>query len=581
MLFLQSKQFCIRQRLNKSVFKLNEMKNHIKIFLAAFIAVLVLTMELFAAGTPAGTMIQTRSRVTFSTRSGVSIDTVYSEYTNIVVSQKASFNITPISNAQTTQSDSVIVAYAVSVINSGNGTDAARLSVISSQGWFTEIYQDISGDKILQPNEKSLGTIKITPAIAADEQNSLIIFVYVPRGEALNGIQDSATFEVKSDFDSTISNSGMYITTVHTSGLDPFNPGLVVNNPTPRAGQSVIYSFTLTNNGLATANNVSISNVIPAGLSFVSGSTTIGTFSGTGVQRTWTVSTLSPGQSVTITLTLAVGTAVTAGTIINNHCDISYSVSSKSYTLSTNVVPLTVSGALAYGVQISSLFPSLTKEAADTAWYRFSIRNSGSFKDLIELSYSSTRGLAWKLYRDGNNNSVWDLADPLLTNTNDSAGVDIDSVAIGDSVRVFAMASMPRFDVDLQKDSLQIIALSSGDHSKFDSKWSVTTVTVPMVSIAKSIFPVGSQPAGSIVTYTISYVNSGSAAVNNFSVSDVSPGDTRYLFNSVKVNGVAVSDNSGGVSVSTDQSNNTIISVSIGALTAGSNGSVEFKVKIK
>ena len=109
----------------------------------------------------------------------------------------------------------------------------------------------------------------------------------------------------------------------------------------------------------------------------------------------------------------------------------------------------------------------------------------------------------------------------------------------------------------------------------------MTTVKVPMVTINKSIFPIGNLPAGSVITYTISYSNAGSVGVNNFAITDAAPSQTNYLNNSIKVNGVAVSDNGSGISISKDQSDNTVIAVSIGALAAKSNGSVEFKVKVK
>jgi uncharacterized repeat protein (TIGR01451 family) len=240
-----------------------------------------------------------------------------------------------------------------------------------------------------------------------------------------------------------------------------------------------------------------------------------------------------------------------------------------------------VSGKLEYGIQVIPMFTSLTKEPSDTAWYRYRVRNTGSFKDLIELSTASSQNIVWKLYRDGNNNGVWDAADPALTNTNDSAGVDVDSVAVGDSVRVFAMARLPRLEMDQVKDSLQFFAASAGDHRKSDNVVVVTTMNVPVVAINKSVFPIGNQPAGSVITYTISYSNTGNAAVKDFSIVDVTPNETKYVPNSVKVNGLSVSDNSGGVSVATDQSNNSVIAVSVGALSANANGSVEFKVKIK
>ena len=536
---------------------------------------------LFAAGTPAGTVLQSRSMATYTSQSGSRIDTVYSAYVVVTVAQKAALNISPAGNAQSTQSDSTTAEYPFNVINSGNGNDRAKLSALSSKGWIAQLYADVNGDGFLQAGEVNAGTISQSALMAADGLFPVILRVKVPRGESLNGIKDTVTVTVKSLFDSSKSNSGKYVTTVRTSGFDPFSPGLSVNNSIPAAGQQVIYTFSLTNNGTAPANNISIYDVIPGGCTFISGTASIGSLNGSANPVVWNIGTLNPSQSVTVTLTIQLSAGFTPGTVIANQFGMNYSVASNAYSVSSNSVSVTVSGKLEYGIQVIPMFTSLTKEPSDTAWYRYRVRNTGSFKDLIELSTASSQNIVWKLYRDGNNNGVWDAADPALTNTNDSAGVDVDSVAVGDSVRVFAMARLPRLEMDQVKDSLQFFAASAGDHRKSDNVVVVTTMNVPVVAINKSVFPIGNQPAGSVITYTISYSNTGNAAVKDFSIVDVTPNETKYVPNSVKVNGLSVSDNSGGVSVATDQSNNSVIAVSVGALSANANGSVEFKVKIK
>jgi uncharacterized repeat protein (TIGR01451 family) len=168
-----------------------------------------------------------------------------------------------------------------------------------------------------------------------------------------------------------------------------------------------------------------------------------------------------------------------------------------------------------------------------------------------------------------------------LTNTNDSAGVDLDSVAVTDSVRIFSVSTVTNNGADQLKDSLRVTAASSGDHSKSVHTTVVTTMNIPLVTLSKTAFPAGNQPAGSVISYLITYNNAGSVSVNNFAVVDTAPEVTDYIKNSVKVNGTGVQDNSGPVTVSTDQSNRTVVSVSIGTLSAKSSGTVEFKVKIK
>jgi uncharacterized repeat protein (TIGR01451 family) len=89
-----------------------------------------------------------------------------------------------------------------------------------------------------------------------------------------------------------------------------------VNNPTPLVGSNVTFTLTLVNNnagpGVSTATGVTVSDPLPAGLSFVSASASQGSYnSGTGL---WTVGTLAPGASVTLSI---VATVTSGGTKTN------------------------------------------------------------------------------------------------------------------------------------------------------------------------------------------------------------------------------------------------------------------------
>jgi uncharacterized repeat protein (TIGR01451 family) len=537
--------------------------------------------ELFAAGTPAGTVIQSRSRVTYSSRSGSQIDTAYSAYVTIIVAQKGSFNIIPPANVLTTTKDSTNADYPVLVVNSGNGSDRGKLSSVSSKGWTTKIYFDANSDGILQAGEITAGTISQTAPLISDAQYRVIVRVAVPRGELLNGVKDTTVLILKSNFDSSKITTGSYVTTVRTSGIDPMNPGVTVDNPNPGAGQNVTFTFSFTNNGSVPAIGVTISDLIAGGFTFISATTNAGSFNSSSNPITWNIGTVSPGVTITVSVTVQVNANVSINTILGDQFVVKYSVDGNIYTLGSNTATVTVGGVTAYGVDVTAMFNTSSKEPLDTAWYRYNIRNSGSFKDVIELSSSSSLALSWKLFKDGNNNGSWDLNDPMLTNTNGKAGVDVDSVAIGDSVRVFAMASIPRVKTDQIRDSLQLTATSSGDGTKSDNEWTVTTMNVENVTIQKSVLPIGGQPAGTEMTYSIAYSNSGSAAVNNFSIVDTSPAETNYIANSVKVNGVSIPDNSGSVNISKDANNNTVIAVNVGTLATNTNGSIEFKLKIK
>ena len=79
----------------------------------------------------------------------------------------------------------------------------------------------------------------------------------------------------------------------------------IVDNANPTVGQNVTYTLTLTNGGPGAANNITVTDILPAGMTFVS-STPSGTStysSGTGA---WTIPSLNSGGIATLAITATV-----------------------------------------------------------------------------------------------------------------------------------------------------------------------------------------------------------------------------------------------------------------------------------
>ena len=551
--------------------KNNELIRWRWITLMTTILMVVLVHAADAAGTPAGTIIKSRSQVVYTSASGTHIDTVYSPYVSIVVSQVGSFNINPVSNSLQSAGDSVFVNYPIVVTNSGNGTDKGLLSSVSGRGWVTALYFDANGDGILQAAEKNSGSVSQTSNLPADEKYNLILSVFVPRSSALNGIKDTTLVTIRSGYDNSKIAAGSYVTTVSTVNLS-VGSALTVDNSNPTVGSPVVFSLTLTNTGTVNATSVNVSDLIPTGFTFIAGNTTQGTFNGSGTPLVWNVGTIAVGSTVTITMSLRVNENVPTGTILSNSMAVQYNIGTLAFNEITNTRSITVGGT-PYGVRILPLLSTLSQEPSDTAVVQCSVKNTGLLKDVITLGATSTQPLfAWSIFKDVNNNGILDASDVSITRT--------DSLSGGDSILVFARSIVPRYSKDLVKDSLKITAVSSGNTSVTSTAATVTTVHVPVLSLINSVSPVGSQPAGTEMTYTITYSNTGSAPVSNFQVTDVTPPRTTYILNSITLNGTSIQDNASSVQITDNGSGNKIIGVRVGTLPAKSNGKVQFRVKI-
>jgi uncharacterized repeat protein (TIGR01451 family) len=74
----------------------------------------------------------------------------------------------------------------------------------------------------------------------------------------------------------------------------------IIDNPTPNVGDVVMFTVTLSNSGPDTATNVTVGDVLPPGLAFVSATPSQGTYSsGTGL---WTVGTVTTGTPQTLVI---------------------------------------------------------------------------------------------------------------------------------------------------------------------------------------------------------------------------------------------------------------------------------------
>ena len=90
--------------------------------------------------------------------------------------------------------------------------------------------------------------------------------------------------------------------------------GKTVDNNAPNEGDTIIYTLTLTNNGPAQATNLSITDLLPAGITYVSDDGAGAYVSGTGL---WTIGTLNNGATATLNITATVDVG-TSGTTITN-----------------------------------------------------------------------------------------------------------------------------------------------------------------------------------------------------------------------------------------------------------------------
>jgi uncharacterized repeat protein (TIGR01451 family) len=142
---------------------------------------------------------------------------------------------------------------------------------------------------------------------------TLQITASVNAGTAGTTITNTATMTTSTPADSSAGdNADSVSVTVSQPGLAVDKS---VDDATPQEGDTVTFTVSVTNSGTGDANGVTISDLLPAGVTFVSSNASQGSYvSGTGV---WTVGTVPASGSATLQIVATVNTGTAGSTITN------------------------------------------------------------------------------------------------------------------------------------------------------------------------------------------------------------------------------------------------------------------------
>lgn len=97
-------------------------------------------------------------------------------------------------------------------------------------------------------------------------------------------------------------DAGIYLETQNTQS--DLSLTKIVDNATPNDGDNVTYTIQVTNHGPANATGVEVTDILPAGVDFLSASASTGSFNNTNGK--WSVGNLNNGMTATLTITVKV-----------------------------------------------------------------------------------------------------------------------------------------------------------------------------------------------------------------------------------------------------------------------------------
>jgi uncharacterized repeat protein (TIGR01451 family) len=537
-----------------------------------------LAAQTFAAGTPAGTVITNQAFGGYSDANGnviADVDNpatrVESDEVSTTVAQAFGVDIESTQSSDLPRNQSV--TYALTVENTGNGTDTFDLSQITTgSGGTATIYEDTDGDGVYDAGEPV-----VTETSELDADSTYYCVVVVADADGAQGEQYVTTVTATSQGSGAATDNSVLTTTVQAALMTAsLSPDAIAKDP----GDVITYTVTFGNSNATdseTAYGVSVSLPVPANTTWLGNVTLNSSPTGTGEGVAVTVGNVAVGGSGTITYQVTVNSPLAAGTTIDNQITLDYNDSaSKPYTQvvavanNTNGRRVTVNELNGFTTDIAPA--ALSGDPGDVVRYLVTVNNTGNGSDSFELStVSSSEGWTWTFYIDANDNGVFDAGvDVTATNTG--------SIASGGSQGLWAVATIPAGTADATQD-VSVFRATSDDNAATSDETGTTTVTAPVLSLDKEVAPAGAQVPGTTLTYTVTIANSGTGNATSVIIKDAIPANTTYVDNSMLIDADTQTDASDSPTDESECDGTTAV-FGVGALAAGGSTTVSFQVTI-
>lgn len=534
-------------------------------------ALFALAPTISRAAPAAGTVIGNQATATYNDAGGTPRTTT-SNLVQTTVSQVKSFTLT--ADGARTASPGQTVYYPHTITNTGNGTDSYTLNALSSTSFAgaaaphgsLAYYIDANGDGV--PDNAT--PVNSTGPIAAAGIFRFVVAGTVP-ASAANGNTAAITVSVSDTTPTTLTNTD---TTTVASSVISVTKALSQNSgPSPNAGPITV-TLSYTNSGSAAASTVLLTDLLPAGMTYIAGS---GRWSVTGAtvltdasnaddqggivydfgvtvanRVTATIGSVPAGFSGTLTFQVSIPTGVAPG-FVNNTAQYQTSTQALSSTNTASYQVLQTAAVVANGSTASSVNgtgePVTVAAAAAGATINFTnvIWNRGNAADTFTISIAGQAswpaGTTFTLLQS-------DGATSLIANTTPSipvgscAGFETDGTFCG--YRVILRVQLPA-DASGGPYSITKTATSTFDNTKADTVIdTLTSVTANTVDLTNNTARTDSTPAGTAAAgnaATTGFGTTGATVITTNTVTPSTTGPTVTRFRLHVNNTGAVNDN--------------------------------------
>ena len=399
----------------------------------------------------------------------------------------------------------------------------------------------------------SNGTLSWTVAVPHQSSVSLHFQVTVNAGDT-NGTLIDNTATVDGTPTNTTHHEVKFPVVGAVKSSDPASG--TVANPTPvTPGQTITYTIAVSNTGLAAANAVPVTDVIPAGTSYVAGSADNGGTFGNGTVS-WTVN-VAAQSSVSLHFQVTVNAGDANGTLIDNTATVNGTPTNTTH----HEVKFPIVGAVKSSDPASGSVANPTPVTpGQTITYTIAVSNTGlAAANAVPVSDAIPAGTTY----------VGGSADNGGTFSNGTVSWTV-NVAAQSTVNLHFQVTVDGSDGNgTLIDNTATVNGTPTDTTHHE-------VEFPVIGGVKSSDPASGTVAnptpvtpGQTITYTIAVSNTGLQDATGVAVTDAIPTGTTYVAGSADHGGVLAN---GSLSWSIDVAHQSTVNVTFQVTVDGSDG---------
>jgi uncharacterized repeat protein (TIGR01451 family) len=407
------------------------------------------------------------------------------------------------------------LTYTITVTNAGP-SDAAGASLTDSLPAGTTFVSLASpgGWSCTTPAVGAGGTVSCTIATLAPGSSVFTLVVAVDPGTAIGTVLSNTATASSATADPNPGNESATATTTVAGSADLSVTKMDTPDPTLPGG-TITYDIVVTNAGPSDAASVTLSDLLPAGTTFLAltadpaWSCTTPAI-GAGGTVSCTLSSLAAMDSASISLTVAVDAGVTPGTIITNTATVSSTTSDPNPGNESATTGTTVSTPPpAADLSVDKVDNPDPVTAGSNLVYTITVNNGGPIAaTTVNLIDSLPPGTTFvSLSSPGG----WSCTTPAVGDNGDVT-CSIPSLAVGSAVFTLTVAVDSGIASGTQIFNSATATSSTDDPNEGNNTGTATTTVVSPVSVSGTKTVSGTFTPGGTVTYTVVLTNSGPSA---------------------------------------------------------------------